>query len=92
MTGPANDRISPLNSTFSSVTRVSLAASASTARPSSICRRSIETPFEVEAEFRKRPGDVTGAVEAGRKLRPLQPRLGDAPFAAHQRAQRKLDA
>jgi hypothetical protein len=48
-------------------------------------------PFEVEAEFRERPGDPTGAVEPGPEFGPLQPGLGDAPFATHQGAQRKLD-
>ena len=48
-------------------------------------------PLEVEAELRQRPSHTTGTVEPGREFGPLQPSLRDAPFAAHQRSERKLD-
>jgi hypothetical protein len=45
----------------------------------------------IETELGERPGDPTGAVEPSPEFGPLQPGLGDAPFATHQGAQRKLD-
>ena len=91
MTGPASERISPLNSSLSSTTREPFAASASVARPSWIVSRSIATALEVEAELRERPGHTAGGVEPGGELGAFQPGIGNAPFATHQGAEREFD-
>jgi hypothetical protein len=49
-------------------------------------------PVEVEAKLRDRPRQLTAGIEPSREFRCLEPSVGDAPCAAHQGPQRKLDA
>jgi hypothetical protein len=47
--------------------------------------------FRGEADRGHRPGDAAGAVEPDGEFRTFEPRVGDAPLAPHQGAQRELD-
>ena len=53
--------------------------------------RWIDTPSGIEADRGHRPGDAAGAVEPDREFGSFEPRVRDAPFAAHQGAERELD-
>ena len=49
-------------------------------------------PFRIEGHRGRRPGEAARAVEPGGEFGSLQPRIRDSPLAAHQRAERELDA
>ena len=91
MTGPASERSSPLNSILSSTRREPLAASARMARPSAMLSRWIDTPSGAKPIEGTGQADAAGAVEPDREFRSFEPRVGDAPLAAHQGAERELD-
>ena len=51
----------------------------------------METPSRSNPSFGTGQVTLAGAVEPGREFGPLEPRIGNAPFAAHQRTEREFD-
>src|SRR6516225_6814386 len=74
LAGPVSERSSPLNSSLSSASREPLD----------------RDTVQIEAELGNGPCQLTRAIETRRKLWAFEPRIGYAPFAAHQGAEREL--